>query len=294
MLTADFVSAVRRQGAIVSDYPSSDILGVGDGEVRDVFVPLLESLRQNFMVRELVATPDARGRVALPPRCVAGGVRSVHLVINNSWVQLPQRNMEENDSTSGGLAAAYFLDGGSLVLVPAGSTATLRIRYAIRPGAMVLNTDAANAARIDSVTAGASTYTFTTSPAFTGGTTVDVVSYGSTHHPKCVTATRAGLVVQAADFIEAPVVGDYLCTFDTSPFIPLPEELSGALVHRTAGVILRSLAYEEEAASQLTLAAETIARATPMLTPRNEGNPQVIKGGLRRALYQGVRGRRFW
>ena len=67
-LTTAFVTAVRRQGSIPSSFTSADILAMRDGEIQAVFVPLLERLRQNFLVRELTAAPDSRGRVALPVR----------------------------------------------------------------------------------------------------------------------------------------------------------------------------------------------------------------------------------
>ncbi len=87
-----------------------------------------------------------------------------------------------------------------------------------------------------------------------------------------------------ANLIEGVDVGDYVTTPDASPFVPLPEELFSALVHRTAGVILRALAYDEEAGQQLQVAEDAINHAKAMLMPRNEGNPQRVTGGLRSSL----------
>lgn len=294
-LTSRFVTAVRRQGAIPSTYATTDILAVGDGEIQAVFIPLLEQLRQNFFVRELTATVDARGKVPLPIRAVGAGLRSVQLAINNSWVSLPNRAMEEADSLSSGQPFAYYLDAGSVVFLPTGSSGTLRIRYAARPGAMVLDSDPLLAARISSVSApGATTTAFTSG--FTGSPgNNDILSSGPAHQQKAIAANVSSLggsnfTVLNSDLLEQPIIGDYIALTDTTPFVPLPEELFAALVHRTAGVILRGYAYDEEASMQLKLAEEVIERATPMLAPRNEGNPERIKGGLRRALGNRYRG----
>lgn len=293
MLTTEFVAEVRRQGSIQPTYLDTDILLDGDKEIRAMFIPLLEGLRQNFFVRTLTASPDSRGRVALPDRAIAAATRSVQLAIDQGWVSLPQRDMADADFAYGGIPSAYFIDGGSIQLLPTGSSGSLRIRYACRPGKMVLDTDASKVARIDSVVTSASTYTVTTSGVFTGSNTVDVVAAGPAHQAKAISTVRSGLVLTLSDFQEAPVVGDWLCVADVTPFVPLPEELSSALVHRVAAVILRALAYEGEAAQQEQLAEQVIKQCIPMLTPRNEGNPLPIRGGMRRALGLGGMWRRW-
>ena len=281
-LTTAFVTAVRRQGSIPSSFTSSDILAMGDGEIQAVFVPLLERLRQNFLVRELTASPDSRGRVALPARAVGAALRSVHLQVGNGWTLLPQKAIEENDFASSGQPFGYYLDAGSVALLPSGTSGTLKLRYSARPGRMVLDTATASAGVISGVTVGSTTTLITST--YSGVGPVDVVSAGPAHQQKVIGSVLGPIT--NTDCLETPAVGDYLCDADTSPFVPLPEELVAALVHRTSGVILRALGYDEEAGIQLALAGEAIANATPMLVPRNEGNPQRFKGGLRASLRQ--------
>lgn len=290
MLTSAFAAAVRRQGSIPNTYSTTDILGVADGEIQSVFIPLLESVRQNFLVREIIAVPDARGRVPLPNRSVVASARNVQLQVGNGWRELPMRAMEEADSMSSGPPAAYYMDAGSIVLLPSGSSGTLRIRYVARPGAMVLDTATTTSTTITGVTIVGDVVTLALG-AFTGTGLMDILSGGPAHQAKLIDGVMTGFTVPLSSCIEAPAVGDRLATSGNTPFVPLPEELSAALMHRTAGVILQGLAYLEEASAQLSLANEAIARAVPMLTPRNEGNPQRIVGGLARALRTGRRGR---
>lgn len=290
-LTTGFVTAVRRQGSIPSTFTSTDILSIADEEIQGRFIPLLESLRQNYFVRELSASPDARGRVPLPYRAVGAALRSVQLSAGNGWFSLPLRDLGEADYQAGsGMPEAYAIDGGSIILLPHGSTGTLRIRYAARPGKMVLNTDAASCKMISAVTVGATTTAITA--ACTGDLDTpagaEIVSAGPAHQSKApgavLTGTQPNLTVQNVDLIEVPIVGDYVSVVDTSPFVPLPEELYSALVHAVAANILLQHAYLEEASAQEKRAADITDKARLYLQPRNEGNPQAVKGGLRRAL----------
>jgi len=287
-LTTDFVAAVRRQGSIPSNTTAADVLAVGDEEIQARFIALLESVRQNYMVRELVASVDARGKVPLPARASGAAVRSVQLQVNGSWRSLPQRQMEDEDAQTTGQPSGYYLDAGSIVLLPTGSSGALRIRYCARPGKMVLDTDAALCKALTAVGAPGATTTALTA-AFTGSlASCDIISVGPAHQAKAIGATLGGaqpnLTVLNASLLEQPIVGDFVVLADRSPFVPLPEELFSALVHSTASNILLSQAYLEEAGAQEGKAQSCIQSALPMLLPRNEGNPQRVTGGLRRAL----------
>ncbi len=288
-LTTDFVAAVRRQGSIPSTLASTDILSIGDAEIQGRFIPLLESLRQNYFIREATASPDARGRIAIPPRAVGAALRSVQLALNAGWVSLPLRDLGEADYVGGGVGPdAYAIDGGSIILLPTGSSGSLRIRYAARPGRMCLDTDATLCKALTAVGAPSGT-TLALTAAFTGSlASCDILSSGPAHQQKAIATTLGGaqpnLVAATGDLLEQPIVGDYVAVTDRSPFVPLPEELYAALVHATAANILLSYGYLEEANAQEKKADQVTDRARLYLLPRNEGNPQVVKGGLRRAL----------
>lgn len=298
-LTTDFVAAVRRQGSIPSTFASTDILGIGDEEIQGRFVPLLESLRQNYFVREISAVPDSRGRVPIPDRAVGAALRSVQLAVGNGWVPLPLRDLGDADYMSGGgLPDGYAIDGGSIILLPQGRTGTLRLRYAARPGKMVIDTDLSKAAKITAVTDYPLTgLTLLTSGAYSGSTIIDIISYGPAHQQKLISGPYSVGYVTTAQLLEQPIggagtiPGDYFCAADTSPFVPLPEELYSALVHSVAANILLAQGYLEEAGAQEAKAAGIINTAKLYLMPRNEGNPQVVRGGLRRALGGSRRGR---
>ena len=287
-LTTDFVASVRRQGSISSTMTAADIMAVGDEEIQARFIALLESVRQNYLVRELVASPDARGRVPLPIRASGAAVRSVQLQVSGSWRSLPQRQMEDPNALTQGQPGGYYLDAGSIALLPTGTSGTLRIRYCARPGRMCLDTDTSLAVALTAVGAPGPTTTALTA-AFVGSlANCDIVSSGPAHQAKAVGVALGGaqpsLTVNNVDLQEQPIAGDFVALADRSPFVPLPEELFSALVHSTAANILLAMAYLEEASAQEGKAQACIQAALPMLLPRNEGNPQRVTGGLRRAL----------
>lgn len=294
-LTTAFVAAVRRQGSIPSNYPATDILALADEEIQSTFIPLLTDLRSNFFVRTIDIAADARGKYPLPPRAIGAALRSVQLYTGNGWFPLTQRDPADADYVSASaLPDAYFVDAGSIVLLPTGSTGSLRVRYAARPGQMCLDTDTNLAARLTTVSAPGATTT-----AIIGGYTgplanCDIVSSGPAHQQKAIGAAIGGvtpnLTVTNTDLLEQPIVGDYIALADRSPFVPIPEELYSALKHKVAANILLTLGYLEEATTQEGKAEKASKNSERFLKPRNEGNPPRVKGGLRRAL--GVGGRR--
>lgn len=301
MLTSELVTAVRRQGSIPSTVTDATILAMGDEEIQGRFIPLLEVIRQNYFIREITATPDARGRIPVPGRAVGASLRNVQLYVNNSWQSLPLRAMEDADAiVSGSLPAAYYLDAGSICLLPNGSSGTVRIRYAARPGKMCLNTDGALCKIITAVTPGAVTTTIAAG-GYVGSTLIDIISGGPAHQHKAILTTlTASTQVPTADLLEglgtATSQGyvDYVTFPDMTPFVPLPEELFSALVHSVASNILLAKGYLEEASAQEKRAERLTSEARAFLMPRNEGNPQVVSGGLRRALMGGQSRRGRW
>jgi hypothetical protein len=164
---------------------------------------------------------------------------------------------------------------------------------------MVDDNDGAKSKAITSVTPGPTTTTLVCG-GYVGSAVIDIVAGGPAHQLKAISTTLTGSVsVPTADLLEGLIAGtlpgayDCVCYPGTTPFVPLPEELFSALVHATAANILLTQGYLEEANAQEGKAQQCIEMARPMLLPRNEGNPQRVTGGLRRALGGGV-GRRGW
>lgn len=290
MLVSAFITAVRRQGKITTDTTDAEILATGDLEIQGRLIPLLRLSHQEYFVAEVQAT-SYLGRIALPGRSILGAVRHVQLMSGGRASRLPQVALEDDYLDSGsGVPESWYFDGGSIVLLPRGTNATVRLRYYLRPSKMVVEGSF-------SVPAGVAISTITilangdhqlVLAAPTGPGNIDVVTAGGAHAIAALEAPTTSLNVNqtlpASSIISPISAGDYVVAAGYSPFVPVPEEMAAPLVHQVAYVILRSLGYEAEAGSQKTLAEESMAQAKALLAPRSEGNPKRMRGGIRRAL----------
>lgn len=290
MLVSAFITAVRRQGKITTDTTDAEILATGDLEIQGRLIPLLRMSHQEYFVAEAQAA-SYLGRVALPKRSILGAVRHVQLLTGGRATRLPQVALEDDSlGSTGGIPTSWYFDGGSIVLLPRGSDATVRLRYYLRPSAMVSDASAVAPApsSIQSFTILANGDHQLVLNSATGPGPIDVITSGGSHAIAALEASTASLstsqTLLAASIISPVSVGDYVVAAGFSPFVPVPEEMAAPLVHQVAYVILRSLGYEQEATSQKTLAEESMSQARVLLAPRSEGNPKRIRGGIRRAL----------
>lgn len=302
-LTATFVSAVRRQGSITAQYSDADILATGDMEVQTRLLPLLRRMRSEYGVRRILL-PIANGRVVMPDRSQVAGVRLVQLVVGSGYVTLPQVQPEDDYGSSvGGAPFGWYFDAAGINIVPSNASGQVLVRYYCAAPLMTLSSNTALTSEILTYTETPSLCTVT----FNGSTTLadgDIVSARPSHHvvvggllsgtgsanflPTWYTATDSDRPVPVSDFYTL-AIGDWVAPNGQTPFVPVPEELFGVLVHRTAGVMLRASGYLEESSAQLELADEAEALARDLLAPRSEGTPRALLGGLSAAS-----GRRGW
>lgn len=287
MLVSAFITAVRRQGKITTDTTDAEILATGDLEIQGRLIPLLRLTHQEYFVQETQAD-SYNGRVQLPARSIMGAVRHVQLLNGGRTLPLTQAALEDDIlGVSAGLPEAWYFDGGSIVLLPRGTDATVRLRYYLRPSTMVVETDTASVAAITVATQASGGYTLTLANASPSTGFIDVISNSGSHELDAIdvaTSNSTTQTITSAQLLSPIRAGGYVVKAGFSPVVPVPEEMASGLVHQTAYVILRSLGYDNEAASQKTLAEEAMGNARTILAPRSEGNPKRMRGGIRRAL----------
>lgn len=291
MLTAAFIAAVRRQGQMTADVTDADILAAADIEVAARLIPLVRLVRQEYFVAEAVVTSYG-GRLALPPRSIAGTVRHVQLLTGAYAQTLPLMQLEDDSGpNASGAPYGWYFDGASVVLLPRGTDATCRVRYYLRPSAMALNTNTTFFQQITvAAQDGAGGYSLTTNPAVGLATVVDVVSAASSHAVVAEGLAGSGSTTQlvpAANVLGPIAAFDYMALAGFTPFVPVPEELTAALIHQVAGTLLRALAFDAESSQQLALAEKALEEGRAILAPRSEGNPRRLVGGIRRSIGQG-------
>lgn len=289
MLVSQYLTAVRRQGKVSPEITDADLLGLGDIEIASSLLPLVRSVRQEYFVREATVA-SVGGRCALPNRAIDGTVRHVQLLLNGAALPLAHVDVEDDrQGINSGVPVAWYFDGGSVVLLPRGSSGTVRFRYFARPGKLVSESDTTN---VRTVVSGGTTLnsdgsaTLGLSGTIPAGN-VDVISSGPAHEHLVIDLAGAGgssLTVPVASALGPFRIGDYVVTADMSPVVPLPEEMSSILVHQVAAVYLRSQGYDSEAGSQAAIAQAAKGAAEALLKPRSEGNPRRLRGGIRGQL----------
>lgn len=300
MLTADFVAAVRRQASLTAQSTDADILAWGDQEVRGHYMPLLRAMRAEYGVRR-VTLPSANGRCVMPDRAQVAGIRLVQWVYGSTYVNLPQLGPEDDTGDTGSTTPyGFYFDAAGINLIPSAGSGTFRVWYYQQPASMILSSVVAQTSEIltYSETPTMATVTFNPLTIIANG---DVVSARPSHHTVLggiINASGSGssnyqtLIYPLVDG-DRPVpkdeyitleVGDWVAPNGRTPFVPLPEELSSALVHRTGGTILRALGYLNESAAALELAGEAEAKARVLLAPRSEGNSRFLTGSIASSL----------
>lgn len=286
MLTTAFITEVQEAAQAPGNLTDAEILRVGDAIVRSRAVPYLRDCGANFLVRQATLALDAYGRARLPQRAVGAALRHVALVQGDYSVPLPLMGLEDVLSPQSGQPQGYYVDAGTIVALPRGTTGTLTVFYEVTPGMMVSATDTTQVAALTSVSVGASTTTVGVA-AFSASTSsgLDIVSSGPAHECIAVSAPVTGTYVFTnTDLAGTAIVGDYLAYPRVTPFLPVPEEMSGAMVWLTTAELLRRLGYLPEAAKALEDGMSALADIRNALVPRNSGNPRRLRGGLRSAL----------
>lgn len=263
-------------------------------------VPLLLRTQEEFFVRRVSVTlTPGVANYPISRRAIGSRVRDVYLMRNGSRVPLPRIRPEQLgdlNPTASGDPCAFYVDASDVILIPTPASAqTLQMAIYVRPG--TLQTTAAGiigTATADSPTAGRTTLAFSAlaeAPAF-----IDIISGSPPFEYKALdvptaSATTTGCNIATSALI-SPVVttsgssatGDYVQPPEQS-FVPqIPLEAWGLFVQWTAASILRSLGYLEEANAAERKAEKMERDVVDVLTPRTDGSPSRVTGGLLRLI----------
>lgn len=289
MLASELIAHVRRLGSIPAatgaGLADADVLAAADMEISATLLPMLRRLNEEYLVRVLDVT-SANGRVTLPARAAGAAVRLVQLVQQGGGLRNLPRVSPEDDLNTVSVSttpSGFYFDGGGIVLVPYGSNGTLRVRYHARPGKLSSATGGVIATvTADSPTVGRTALTFSS---VTLANPLDIVAQGPAHEHLMIGATVANLTATGCDvattsLLGAVSAGDIICTKDTSPFVPVPEEMASALVSLVAARLLRQGGYSQESAQHLDEGRRALGDAESYLRPRSDGNPKRLRGGI--------------
>jgi len=293
----DVCTEVRRGGSLpsssVTGTADADILAHADAELRDTLVPLMLGVREELYQR-VFDVPVVAGTAAyrINKRAALSRINTVQW-INGDGSGFNLSRFEPKQiaelcllSTATGQPYAYYLEGSRVVLYPSpGGTGTLRIRAFVRPGRLILTTEASSTLAISAVSVGATLTTITTAAHGITTTAVRDVIAGTPsfeHLAVDATATQTAattVTLPNVSFSTPPAVGDYIGLSDVTPMIQLPVELHPALVELTIARLLRALGKSSEAADHSAEAQRMVAVGIQALTPRVDTADRKILGG---------------
>jgi hypothetical protein len=305
--TSDLLTEVRRAGMLPSSSTSAtadtDILAQADRAIQANLVPLLLSTQEEYLVRRVqMALSSGTAAYPVSRRAVGARVRNIALVSNGTRRQLVRVRPEEMDAwrlVTSGEPTGFYLDASDIVFLPTPTGGTVELAIYVRPGRLTASTNhraltvvTANTDYSGAAAAGRTRLQWTTGLATsTLGTTADIVSAAPPfeHKGLDLTYNSAGgtvtsIDVTSASLLSTPQVGDVVSPVNESSMIQLPVECHPLLFQRTTQYLLEQLGYQAEAAMARDTADRMEADVRRVLTPRTDGNPQKLTGGMLEAI----------
>jgi len=283
--TANLLTSIERQSfapANQNTFATSDILSLADEVLQTTILPAILDVREEYYVtyadQSIVANTAT---YQIPARAIGMTVREVHLVGSDGAVRnLTRTSMDQlhlRQTTATSTPSAFYLVGDTITLspTPGSSTGSLRVYYALRPGALVETSAAAVISAINTTT---NVVTVSSIPStWATGTLIDTIAAtGSQRYMQ----TDAGPTISGSDltFSSLPsglAVGDYLAVAGQSPLVQLPPDFRAVLASLTAAEML--LGMNQPSGQVLyAKALKILESAQKMLTPRVPGEHELI------------------
>lgn len=293
-LTSDLISAVKRRAAIPTSqttFTNTDLLELGDEEIRSKLLPLIMKNMEEFYVRtsDQNITAD-QANYLIPSRAIASTLRDVQVVSSSdTQVRTPLERLSP-DQLSGSMAdgsgaftrGGFYLEGNKVVLYPTpASTANyLRLSYYCRPNALVETTHCAQISSINTATRQITVTALPTEETFSTSTALDFVKAQPGFECSAIDQTPTDVTGTTFTFSASLpsdlAVGDYLCLAGESCVVQVPVELQPLLYQY---VTVRVLASQGDAQA-LTAAIEELKvlekNAEIMIAPRVDGRSKRV------------------
>lgn len=281
--STDLLASLKRRGFIPSsaNFTSSDFFKVVDDEMQTYIVPLLMSVKEEYLVTtESVAVTAGTNEYFVPERSIGGKVRDVQLSDGTGYYSLKRLEPSEAGevSTSVGSTEYFYMQGNKIIIVGTVTTGTMRVKIYQRPNRVVATSAVGE---ITAINTGSGVVTITVPSTFTTSVTYDLVrgKPGFDTLAKDLTASAVGgasITFTPADLPSGLAVGDYVCLSQESPIAQIPVELHPLLSERTTATVLHALG-DVKAAESYKIAEGMEKKLLPILTPRTEGANRVVK-----------------
>lgn len=317
--TAQLLNEVRRVAQLPTSTANSltndDLLSECQRALEASVLPFVARFQEEFFVlHQTYPVPPNSMRFTIPRRAMGNGIRDVFLENRqasgplNPGVLTPMGRIRPEQAAdfrngnppnlANGMPRYFYLEANTMVLSPPPTQpAWLRFGIPVRPGQMsIVTSSARQIATVNQTGPNAVAITFATGLSLVSGN-VDVIAsrppfeyLGMNIIATAITGTSMTLQYAqetANSLLRIPEVGDWLTISELSPVVQLPSEAQQLLVQRGAEYCLRYLGYIEEAQAAYQLAVTMEKDLQSILTPRTEGNPRKVVGGLQKLIGRG-------
>lgn len=285
--TSDLLTSIERQSFAPenqSTFSTSDILELADEVSKTTLLPAIISTREEYyLFSEDFSITSGVAAYAIPHRSMGLTVREVHLIDGSGNVRSLNRisvdrlNLISNSEGSS-TPAQFYLKGNEVVLYPSptNSTLTLRVYYYLRPGNLVVTTEAATIATINTST---NVITVNTIPStWVTGNTFDLIQAKGGHRHMAIDLTStliSGTSITLPSLPTGLAVGDYIALAGESPVVQMPPDFQPILATLTASEMLLSMS-QPQGEKVLAKGIRNLEIAQKMLTPRVVGEEELI------------------
>lgn len=289
--TTLLLDAIKRGVTVPANqvrFSDADFLKFADEETEATILPMLTSIRQEFLVKnKTVACVANTQKYKIPYRAVGRTLRDLKLARSSdttfikTLAYVSPEDASVYTTTMSGEPFGFTVEGDFVKLLPTPLSSDLSIvyYYLLKPSYLVPVTSAGLITAINTTT-GVVTISTAVS-AFTTGATMDIVDGKSGCSVKAEDIVNTNVSSTAITFTPADLpsdiaVGDYVALSNQTPVVQLPDELHQSLVQAVICRILEALGDSE----MYSIAVERLKRklevAQQLLTPRVESEIPVV------------------
>ncbi len=289
--TTLLLDAIKRGVTIPSNqvrFDDEDLLKFADEETESVILPMLTSIRQEFLVKtKTTACVSGTQKYKIPYRAVGRTLRDLKLARTSdttfikTLAYISPEDAASYTTTMSGEPAGFTVEGDSIKLLPTPNSSDISMvfYYLLKPSYLVATTSAGAITAINTttgvVTIGTAVSTFAT------GSIMDFVDGKSGCSVKGEDLTNTNVSSTAITFAAADLpsdlaVGDYVTLSNQSPVLQIPDELHQSLVQAVICRILEALGDVEMYAISAARLVKMLDVAQQLLTPRVESELPVV------------------
>lgn len=289
--TTLILDAIKRGVTIPSNqvrFTDADFLKFADEETEALLLPILTSLRQEFLVKSKVQACTANiQKYKIPYRAVGRTLRDLKLARTSdttfikTLAYISPEDASVYTTTMSGEPFGFTVEGDSIKLLPTPLSADLSIvfYYLLKPSYLVPVTSAGLITAINTTTGDVTIGTAVTG--FSTGAVMDLVDGKSGCSVKAEDITNTNVssttvTFTASDLPSDLAVGDYVTLSKQTPVMQLPDEFHQSLVQATICRILEALGDQEMYAIAAERLKSKLESAQQLLTPRVESELPVV------------------